>query len=176
MERISGLINQAITQTRGVARGLFPVRLEENGLVSVLAELAVNSGELFKISCQFSTSSPPAAVDNEIALHLYYIVLEAVTNAAKHSNAKNITISLAAENDHHALSVRDDGRGFPVPSQPQTGMGIRIMQYRARVIGATLNLRSAPGSGTDVTCVFLAAPRPAATEPGRNHNHAAVSL
>ena len=176
IERISGLINQAITQTRGVARGLFPVRLEENGLVSVLEELAVNSSELFKIPCRFSTSSPPAAVDNEIALHLYYIVMEAVANAAKHSNAKNIAISLAAVKDHYALSVRDDGQGFPPDRQAQTGMGIRIMQYRARVIGATLNLRSAPGSGTDVTCVFLAVPRNPAPDHGRNQSHAAVSL
>jgi PAS domain S-box-containing protein len=176
IERISGLINQAITQTRGVARGLFPIRLEENGLVSVLEELAVNSSELFKIPCHFSASSPPAAVDNETALHLYYIVLEAVANAAKHSNAKNIAISLDAVKDHYALSVRDDGQGFPLAIPAQMGMGIRIMQYRAGVIGATLNLRSAPGSGTDVTCVFLAVPRHPAPDLGPNHRQAAVGL
>ncbi len=176
IERISGLINQAISQTRGVARGLFPVRLEENGLVSVLEELAVNSSELFKISCRFSTTSPPAVVDNETALHLYYIVLEAVANAAKHSNAKNIAICLAAVKDHYALSVRDDGQGFAPGSQAQTGMGIRIMQYRARVIGATLTLRSTPGSGTDVTCMFLAVPRLPAPDHGRNHRPAALAL
>jgi len=176
IERISGLINHVISQTRGVARGLFPVRLEENGLVSVLEELAVNSSELFKIPCRFSSSSPPAAVDNETALHLYYIVLEAVANAAKHSNAKNIAIRMTAVKDHYALSVRDDGQGFTPGSQTQTGMGIRIMQYRARVIGATLNLRSAPGSGTEVTCVFLALPCRPAPDKAQIHPQAAVTL
>jgi PAS domain S-box-containing protein len=175
-ERISGLINQAIAQTRGVARGLFPVRLEENGLVSVLEELAANSSELFKISCRFSCAAPPAEVDNGIALHLYYIVLEAVANAAKHGKAKNVEITLEAVKDYYALRVRDDGIGFSEPGKTHTGMGIRIMQYRARVIGATLNLQSAPGSGTHVTCVFLAVPRDGVTQNGHHNQHSVISL
>ena len=174
MERISGLINQAISQTRGVARGLFPVRLEEKGLVSVLEELAVNSTELFKIPCRFNAASTPAAVDNETALHLYYIVLEAVANAAKHGHARNIAINLTAMKDRHALSVHDDGQGFVVSNQTAAGMGIRIMHYRARVIGATLTLRSAPGSGTDVTCVFLAEPHRRVGDNGQIHRDTAI--
>jgi PAS domain S-box-containing protein len=169
-ERISGLINQAISQTRGVARGLFPVRLEENGLVSVLEELAANSSELFKISCRFSCAAPPAEVDHEMALHLYYIVLEAVANAAKHGKATHVNISLEAVKDHYALSVRDDGIGFSRVASAHTGMGIRIMHYRARVIGATLSLQSTPGSGTDVTCVFLALPRDAVVQNGHRQD------
>ena len=169
-ERISGLINQAISQTRGVARGLFPVRLEENGLVAVLEELAANSSELFKISCQFSSTTPPDAVDNGIALHLYYIVLEAVANAAKHGKARNVNISLEAVTDHYVLSVKDDGVGFLQPNRAHTGMGLRIMHYRARVIGATLSLQSASGSGTDVTCVFLAVPRDGLAKNGHHTN------
>ncbi len=82
-EGISSLINTAINHTRGVARGLFPVRLEENGLASALEELAANSSELYKINCRFIAEEPAALVENEIALHLYYIVLEALANAAK---------------------------------------------------------------------------------------------
>src|SRR5258708_36805878 len=81
-ERISGLINAAINQTRGVARGLFPVRLEENGLVSALEELAANASELFKINCRFASEQPPGEVENGVGLHLYYIVVEAGDNAA----------------------------------------------------------------------------------------------
>jgi two-component system CheB/CheR fusion protein len=158
-ERISGLINKAISQTRGVARGLFPVRLEENGLVSALEEMAANSSEIFKINCQFACVEAPAAVDNEVALHLYYIVLEAVANACKHSKAQNVFITLESARDRHSLSVRDDGKGFSPSGKTHTGMGIRIMQYRARVIGANLTLQSAPGSGTDLTCLFFAVSR-----------------
>jgi two-component system CheB/CheR fusion protein len=154
-EQISLLINDAINQTRGVARGLFPVRLEENGLISALEELASNAIEMFKINCRFVSEDPPASVDNGIGAHLYYIVLEAVGNAIKHGKAKNITITLEASGDRYSLRVKDDGIGFSQNDTRLTGMGIRIMQYRARVVGASLTLRSQPGSGTDIACLFV---------------------
>ncbi len=163
-EGISTLINTAINHTRGVARGLFPVRLEENGLASALEELAANSSELFKINCRFVAEEPAVVVDNDIALHLYYIALEAVANASKHGRAKNIVITLGPSNGRHALEVKDDGCGFTPGATASTGMGIRIMHYRARVIGATLNLQSRPGSGTHIVCLFQPISRESAPE------------
>jgi PAS domain S-box-containing protein len=154
-EKISVMINEAIDQTRGVARGLFPVRLDEKGLIAALDELAANSSEVFKIRCNFVVEGPPLTVENEIALHLYYIVLEAVANAAKHSGAACVDITLQPAGDRWLLSIRDDGSGFSLPVRNQDGMGLRILHYRARVIGATLNLQTQPGSGTTVTCLFL---------------------
>jgi signal transduction histidine kinase len=156
-ERISYLLNTALTQTRGVARGLFPVRLEENGLVSALEELAANSSTLFQIPCAFSCPQPPEAVDNGIALHLYYIAQEAVANAAKHGQAKHVQLTLQPSKDRYALTVHDDGIGFSLSGHRPTGMGLRIMHYRARVIGATLEVQTQPGQGTTVTCLFAPA-------------------
>jgi two-component system CheB/CheR fusion protein len=163
-EKISGLLNEVVTQTRGVARGLFPVRLEEHGLVSALEELSVNARELFKINCRFVSERPPVEVENGIALHLYYIVLEAVANATKHGGARNVIIKLEPAGDRYLLSIKDDGAGFSLSEKAHSGMGIGIMRYRARVIGATLNLRTGPGSGTAVSCLFL----PASEESPRN--------
>jgi PAS domain S-box-containing protein len=157
-EKISGLLNTVVTQTRGVARGLFPVRLEEHGLVSALEELAANASDLFKVNCRFTADNPPAEVDNGIAIHLYYIVLEAIANASKHGQARNIEIRLEPAGPRYRLSIHDDGAGFSLTEKPRSGMGIGIMRYRARVIGATLTLQSKPGSGTAVTCLFLPAP------------------
>jgi PAS domain S-box-containing protein len=154
-ERISGLLNTALTQTRGVARGLFPVRLEENGLVSALEELTANAGNLFQIQCQFSCENPPDHIDNVIALHLYYIAQEAVANAAKHAKARMVRVALEPDPQRHALSIQDDGVGFLASSPLPAGMGLRIMQYRARVIGATLEIQSRPGHGTTVRCLFM---------------------
>jgi signal transduction histidine kinase len=94
-------------------------------------------------------------VENEIALHLYYIVLEALANAAKHSGGSNVQITLQPSGDRWLLTIADDGIGFSLPARNQDGMGLRILHYRARVIGATLNLQSHPGAGTMVTCLFL---------------------
>jgi PAS domain S-box-containing protein len=154
-EKISMMINEVIDQTRGVARGLFPVRLDEKGLVAALEELASNAREVFKINCRFMVEGPPLTVENEIALHLYYIVLEALGNAAKHSEGANVDITLQPSGDRWLLTIHDDGVGFLLPARNEEGMGLRILHYRARVIGATLNLHSQPGSGTTVTCLFL---------------------
>jgi two-component system CheB/CheR fusion protein len=153
-ERISYLLNNTILQTRGVARGLFPVRLEENGLVSALEEFSANAGQLFQLACRFVSERPPQCVDNAIALHLFYIAQEGVANAAKHGKAKNVTLSLEPANDRYALVIEDDGVGFASGSNGTTGMGMRIMHYRARVIGATLEIKSQPGKGTRITCLF----------------------
>ena len=161
-EEIERLINGTITQTRGVARGLFPVRLEENGLVSALEEMAGNASSLYGIKCRFTCDRVPPAMENGAALHLYCIAQEAVLNAAKHGKAANVLISLSRANDRFALTVQDDGAGFELPRTGGTGMGVRIMRYRARVIGATLDLKSKPGQGTQVTCTFYPASKEAA--------------
>ena len=165
-ERISYLIKNALSQTRGVARGLFPVRLEENGLSSALEELAANAAALFRIPCSFACENPPETVDNGIALHLYYIAQEAVANAAKHGRANNVRLTLEPLKDRYALTIQDDGAGFSLAGAPHTGMGLRIMHYRARVIGATLEVNSRPGGGTTVRCLFVPAfsesPQPSA--------------
>ena len=155
-ERVGGLVKEAINQTRDVARGLFPISLEENGLVSALEELAVNTSNLFKVRCQFSAEGQLPKVENGVALHLYYIAQEAVLNAAKHGRPDNLSISLTRANDRFILAIRDDGSGFELSDHGFRGMGIRIMRYRARVIGATLDLKSQPGQGTQISCVFYA--------------------
>jgi len=153
-EKISLLINEANRQTRAVARGLFPVRLEDNGLVSALEELANNSEALFKIKCSFSCQQPEPVVENSVALHLYYIAQEGLLNAARHGQAQNVSVELEPAEDRWALNIRDNGVGFSTSFVSRTGMGIRIMHYRARVIGATLDLKSTVGSGTQVVCLF----------------------
>ena len=165
-ERISGMINEVVDHTRGIARGLFPIWLEENGLYSALEELATNAGELFKLTCRFTCMKAPPELSNTIALHLYYIALEAVANAAKHGGARNVEIRLDRQDDAFSLSIRDDGGGFSVQGAAGGGMGLRIMNYRAQVIGAFLRVQSEPGTGTCVTCLFKPSPP---HSPAPNH-------
>lgn len=154
-EQISALISDANSQARSVARGLFPVRLQESGLVAALEELAENISNRFKLRCRFSCTARPFEVDNEVALHLYFIAQEAVVNSAKHGRATDIDISLDEFRDRQRLQIRDDGGGF-MPGKSGSGMGIRIMRYRARVIGATLEINAGRDHGTIVACLFAA--------------------
>jgi PAS domain S-box-containing protein len=154
-ERIGGLVNDAITQTRSVARGLFPVHLEESGLALALEDLAANATNLFKIKCELMCEGPPPTLENAVAAHLYYIAQEAVLNAVKHGKAGHVQLSLTHLDGHFALIIKDDGSGFQKGNNGSSGMGVRIMHYRARTIGATLDLKSSAGNGTRVTCIFF---------------------
>jgi PAS domain S-box-containing protein len=156
-ERIGSLLNEAMAQTRSVARGLFPVRLEEEGLVSALEEVAINASQLFRIRCDFACAAPEPKLETNTALHLYYIAQEAVLNGAKHGNASAVSVVIARQQERFTLTVQDNGRGFDLAAAQSGGMGIRIMRYRAQMIGATLDLKSRPGQGTQITCAFHAA-------------------
>jgi signal transduction histidine kinase len=143
-------------QTRGVARGLFPVRLEENGLISALEELAENTGSFFNTRCGFTCESPVTIHDHTVAHHLYYIAQEAILNAVKHAKARSIEVQLAAANGEGCvLTVRDDGVGLNAAPAQARGMGLRIMNYRARMIGAELQLGLGRQGGTEVVCRLL---------------------
>ena len=159
-DNISELVNQANKQTRSVARGLFPIRLEENGLVSALEELAENADAFFNTPCRFHCDVPIVIRDHSVAHHLYYIAQEAIVNSVKHGKARGIEVQLAAADDGgYVLAVRNDGVMFTTPPAQGRGMGIRIMKYRARMIGASLEIRSLPGAGAEVLCRFAGEPR-----------------
>jgi len=151
---ISKLVNDAIGQTRSLARGLYPVTLETGGLMEALEELALTTEQLLAVPCTLHHSGPVPAPDAATAIHLYRIVQEAVNNALRHGSAHHIMISLDVEEDKTILTVHDDGVGLQEHSRQGKGMGINLMHYRAKMIGATLEVKGAPGRGTTVTCIF----------------------
>jgi PAS domain S-box-containing protein len=153
---ITTLINDAITQTHSLARGLYPVELQANGLVWALEDLASKTSRIFNVSCSFECHKPVLIPDNAVAVHLYRIAQGAVDNSIKHGKASHIIIRLSAENGKTILGIRDDGVGLPVNFwiEPTTGMGLHIMRYRAEMIGASLAVRPDAEGGTTVICVF----------------------
>ncbi len=154
--KIAHLVNQAIVQTRDLARGLYPVNLEATGLVAVLHELADQVATIFKISCRFQWDDSILVRDNSKATHLYYIAREAVNNAIKHGKAQAVVIGLARVKERVTLTVKDDGIGLPEKLERTKGMGLHTMNYRARVIGASLAVHRDPAGGTMVACSFKA--------------------
>jgi signal transduction histidine kinase len=151
---IVSLINEAITQTKGLARGLYPVRLETGGLMNALSELAANVERLFGISCRFEYDRPVFVSDDITAIHLYRIAQEAVNNAIKHGQAKNIVIGLNTDNETWVLTIRNDGIAFRKRDPLQKGMGLSIMKHRASMIGASFDIRNDPDRGAVVACSF----------------------
>jgi PAS domain S-box-containing protein len=158
--KIVKLVNESIKMTRELARGLLPVAPEARGLMSALEHRAGEVSELFHVNCRFECFDPVSVHEGALADHLYRLAQEAVTNAIKHGRAKNITIALALEKGGGVLTIRDDGCGFDVVPRSQSGLGMRIMSYRAKMISGSLNVQSSPEDGTVVRCAFPMGNRP----------------
>ncbi|MCL1926404.1 MAG: sensor histidine kinase [Syntrophorhabdaceae bacterium] len=152
--RIVTLIGEAINQTHSMAQGLLPAEIEEEELIATLHELAAATREQFRVECEFSFNGKMELLlpNGSMATHLHRIAQEAVRNAARHSKARRIDISLVKTPGMITLAVADDGVGLPPPSSRKEELGLRIMANRASFIGADFRIDSTPGSGTCVIC------------------------
>lgn len=146
---IKRFISEAIEKTRRLSRGLCPVHLVAHGLDSSLRELAMNVEQLTGVRCTFHVEETISIHDNIIATHLFQIAQESVNNAVKHSDAQTIFITLLRRGDKILLTISDDGKGFS-QKQESRGMGLRIMRFRANIIGAKILIKNRGESGTIV--------------------------
>ena len=151
-KEISQHIRQTITQTRLLSHNLSPVPLEEDGLMIALSELIAGVQNVSKIQCEFICPEPVLLPDKNVAMHFYRIAQEAVNNALKHSQAKKIVVTFIEHNNCWTMSIQDNGKGFS--SNHHSGLGLRIMKYRAQLIGASFEIIAEPQKGTQIACVL----------------------
>jgi signal transduction histidine kinase len=150
--KIHSLVQQAMNHARRLARDLATLELKGDDLPAAFDGLARHAAELFKISCRFKAEGNLPSLEANIASQLYKIAQEAVTNAIKHAKAKAVGISLANGAGEIILTIHNDGLPFPNLKGPSTGMGLRIMNYRASLIGASLEVKGGGPHGTRVIC------------------------
>jgi len=151
---IATLINDALSQARRMSRGLCPTVLETNDIDTALQQLAENMQSFYNVKCELKCDPTIRIGDNAVAVHLYRIAQEATTNAIKHGKASEILISMKVTTSGVMLRVQDNGCGFPKGGPKNTGMGLRVIQHRARMIGGTASIKPRPGCGVVVTCTF----------------------
>jgi two-component system, NarL family, sensor histidine kinase UhpB len=159
VDDVIGLVNNAIQSSRSLARGLSPVNAQRGGLAAALQTLAAKAEERYGIRVTFSGECDGASLrlDENAATHLYRIAQEAVTNAARHSGATEVTMRIGktAAGLGLQLAVDDNGCGFEQQAADASdGLGLKIMRYRAQMLGGDLVLESSSSGGTSVRCVF----------------------
>ena len=155
IESINDQVSHAIKQTRQLAEGLNPVTLDVHGIRAGLELLALNTSKLFNVPCTVTYHPQIRIKSEEVALHVYRIAQEAVSNAVKHANPDLIAISLFQTNGKATLQIEDNGSGIHVKDSPDhQGMGLQIMKYRASMINGTFSVEAKPEGGTRVTCTF----------------------
>ncbi|MFZ9854941.1 MAG: PAS domain S-box protein [Limisphaerales bacterium] len=152
VQNLTHQLREAVTEARLLSHGLSPVPLEDDGLMRALEELAMGVRTMTKVQCRFICPKPVLLKEVNVATQLYRIAQEAVNNALKHSGAGRVQIRLSRNSPRVVLLVEDDGCGFSGPDGDDMGMGMRVMKYRAEMIGATLEVGPAPRRGLRITC------------------------
>jgi signal transduction histidine kinase len=149
------ILEDSIAIARDIARGLSPIPFEDDGLPIALEELAAKTSELFRVDCAFVTDSHALAMSPGRAIQIYRVAMEAISNAIRHGRARGIELRLATRGSEGELSILDDGAGINAEAIDNSrGLGLRIMQHRANLLGGALAVERAPSGGTLVRCTF----------------------
>jgi PAS domain S-box-containing protein len=150
--KIHLLIQQAMSHASDLAHDMATLDLSQKDLPSALADLAAHAAAMFHISCRFTQEGTVPQLDPSVIAQLYKIVQEAVTNGIKHGKTKRVGIHLNAGPDQLLLTIQNNGLPFPDLRSQSTGMGLRIMNYRAHLVGASLDVKGLGNRGTLVAC------------------------
>jgi signal transduction histidine kinase len=152
--KVSELAKNAVELAHDLCRTLSPPALESAGLAEALRELAANAESIFRVECivdeQGGVKPPPVGT----GVHLYRIAQEAISNAVRHGKAKHVEVRLRSSSGVLLMQIADDGSGIDPAAASMNGMGLRIMRYRARMIGAQIDIRHRQLGGTEVLCRY----------------------
>jgi signal transduction histidine kinase len=170
--KVVELVEEGISLARNLARGLYPVEMEAEGLMVAFRDLASNITKATKVGCMFECDAPVLIHDDAAATRLFRIAQEAVRNAIQHGKPKRIGITLAERGGFVTLTVEDDGVGVPETARKTNGLGIRIMAHRAAMIGGSFAIEPGPTGGTIVTCSVPKAAAVVAAQPRQDNHHA----
>ena len=159
LTQVVELARSSLNDVRRIAMELRPEALDDLGLINALLGLcsrAERQGQL-RVRRELDSDLPPLSA--EVELVIYRVAQEALTNALRHSQAKQVTVSLAKNDGLVVLAVSDDGRGLP-ESLP-AGSGLDGMRERAMLVAGDLQISSPNGKGVEVKLIVA----PHGTEP-----------
>jgi signal transduction histidine kinase len=152
-EVIQQMLRRSVIEARSLARGIFPVQMEAQGLATALEELVETTNRFRRDVVVCDVRGEVRIDDPKVAMHLYRIAQGALSNALRHAQANTVTVRLSEADGILALSIEDDGCGLPLERSDEIdGMGLRTIRYRAQLIGAELKLVPNPIGGTIVSC------------------------
>ncbi len=154
---INDLLKESLDAARNIAHSSYPVELDTGGLFVAVQGLADRTSQIYGVRCELRCKRRHFLQhDGEVAIHLYRIIQEAVTNAIRHGQATSIVIECRENHGVQTIAITNDGAAFTENGRSE-GMGLHLMRHRARLIGAEIELRQPEGGGFEVRCCFKAA-------------------
>lgn len=173
-KEIRTVVHSTLQNIRVLANGLMPEQAQVGTIGKSIQKLADSAGLIYDVKFRLSGLNELCGLPNDTtAAHVYYIVQEAVMNAARHGKPNRIDISVVGDDSRlQEIVVADDGTGFDAKIEHPEGMGLRLMRHRAELIGADIAIESRPQIGTRVACRFSRIfSRPATNEDAQEDTH-----
>ena len=152
LDQAHELVRQAQKELNVLIHEMRPAALENKGLAKALQEYALKWSEGSEIPSEVRILGE-REISLEIEQTVFRVVQEALANVAKHSEASKVELDLVYTPENLTLHVADDGRGFDPAQNPGEGFGLQSMRERSVRRGGHINVESAPGKGTRITCV-----------------------
>jgi signal transduction histidine kinase len=162
--KVQTLIHQVINHTHNLAHCFSSLDSEGEDLAAQLHKLTATVRKTFQISCRFRKVGEIPLLPADATLQLYKVAQESVSNAIKHGKATQVLLLLARRGDELVLRIKNNGVPFPVERGPSNRLGLRIMNYRAHLVGGSLEIQPNGNCGTLVICAFRCTNR---QKPGR---------
>jgi two-component system sensor histidine kinase UhpB len=146
LREISEVAQSALDNVRGLSQTLHPSILDELGLESAVQWYLSTVEKQLGLHASYARIGTAVPVDHTIAIHVYRVLQEAMTNVARHSGARTTRVTLKFEPESLELDVSDDGRG--IAAAERRGLGLLAMRERAELVGGTLNFLESDSGGT----------------------------
>jgi PAS domain S-box-containing protein len=164
-KQLSLFASQSIETAREIVRGLYPVVLARSGLLNALRDLALQCCKRYRIQCTVRSTGNTPELEKDLRIHAYRIAQEAISNAVKHGKATRIDLDLDSQNGRTSLTITDNGCGFRSSREPSAGMGLHLMAYRARILGAQFQAKEADKGGVCIHFRWKSTPSTPSTPP-----------
>ncbi|MDK3161840.1 PAS domain-containing protein [Kamptonema cortianum] len=162
LEQIHKHIQRCIDQTRLMARGLSPFQLEGRGLISVLRGFLRDYGQAFQIETSLESPNGFEIHNPSVSEHIFRIVQEAAHNAIRHGKSKKVSVKINPHQEGVVIGIISDGLKFDMIKKGKKGMGMKVMKYRADLIGAAFDIQPLANGGLEIVC---SVPTGALTDP-----------
>jgi PAS domain S-box-containing protein len=161
LANIAELTRQSIKDCRAIAHGLSPLEFSDRDIREALRRLLDLQRDMFGLDAHLDVNEDAAlGLAPATQEHLYRIAQEAVANARRHGQARSIRVRLDVQPTTVRMDVLDDGIGLPSRPEASAGIGLKVMDFRARQIGARLAIEPARTGGTLVSIECPQPPEP----------------
>ncbi len=157
LQNMREIANQTLRASKNISLGLRPSMLDDLGLVSALNWFTAEFSRRTGIAVEMTADGEVGRLNEAHRTCVFRVVQESLTNCARHSHAKNVTVKLDSNEKLLTVTVTDDGEGFEPGRRVGTGLGLLSMQERAAELGGKVKIVSHPGGGTAIQIAIPAA-------------------